>query len=49
MALSAKCVKITNFFKKSDTGLDQRSDLDQTVENVEPEGKTDRTRRVFKE
>ena len=49
MALSAKCVKIADFFRKSDTGLDQWSDLDQALENVEPEGKTDPKRRVFKE
>ena len=39
MAWSAKRVKITDFFKKSNTGDDQntlsRSNLDQAVENVE--------------
>ena len=49
MALSAKHVKITDFFKKSDTDDDQRSDLDQAIENVEPEVETDRTRKRFKE
>ena len=46
MALSTKHVKITDFLKKSDTGDDQRSDLDQAI--VNPKGRQITQEEYFK-